>query len=179
MTDRIPPIPMQWDGEAMRPVSPYWAREADKAYVIGESYPLLVEHERSTATHNHQFAWIGKAWATLPEEYRGQPWAETSDKLRKHALIACGYNQTSIIDVGSNASALRVRDALCSAEARYHGYAIGTVRGRVVQIWTPESQSPRTMGAKRFQESKQAILEWIADKLSVPPADLQCMGEAA
>ncbi|MGQ3671833.1 hypothetical protein ACT6QG_05495 [Xanthobacter sp. TB0136] len=179
MTDRIPPIPMQWDGEALRPVSPYWAREADKHYVVGDKYPMAPEYGRSVASHNHLFAWLEPAWHSLPECYGDERWAETPETLRKHALIKCGFHHTTILDIGAKAPAIRVRDALQAAETKLHGYAIGMVRGPIVQIWTPESMSKKHMDRARFQQAKQAIMEWIADILSVSTADLQRMGEAA
>ena len=62
---------------------------------------------------------------------------------------------------------------LALSDGDKHGYAIGQVRGPVVTIWTPESQSVRAMGGKRFQESKTAIMEWIAGKLGVSPEQLR------
>jgi len=106
---------------------------------------------------------------SLPESEMSQPWAETPETLRKHALIATGYHQTLVLDCGANAPALRVKAALVASEARAHGYAIGQVRGPVVTIWAPESQSVRAMGGDRFRASKAAILDWIAAKIGVSP----------
>jgi hypothetical protein len=77
--------------------------------------------------------------------------------------------QTLVLDCGANAPALRVKAALVASEARAHGYAIGQVRGPVVTIWAPESQSVRAMGGDRFRASKAAILDWIAAKIGVSP----------
>jgi len=139
----------------------------------GEVVIVSVERGRSMASHRHQFAWINDAWLNLPEHEAMQPYAETAETLRKHALIACGYHQTYTLDCGGNATAQRVKQALVTAEAGKHGYAIGRVRGPVVTIWTPESQSVRAMGGDRFRESKNAILDWIAAKLGVPPDELR------
>lgn len=136
-------------------------------YKPGETVFVSVERGRSTNSHKHQFAWIHDAWASLPESEMMQSYAETPETLRKHALIATGYHQTYTLDCGANATAQRVKAALVAAEFGKHGYAIGQVRGPVVTIWTPESQSVRAMGGKRFQESKSAIMEWIAGKLGV------------
>lgn len=139
----------------------------------GETVFVEVERARSDASHKHQFAWIKDAWASLPESAAGQPWAETPETLRKHALIACGFHQIYTLDCGARATAHRVKAALVSAEAGKHGYAVGQVCGPVVTIWTPESQSMRAMGGKRFAESKAAILGWIADKIGVAPEELR------
>ncbi|MBN9535059.1 MAG: hypothetical protein J0H10_17090 [Alphaproteobacteria bacterium] len=42
MTDK--PILMQWNGDGFTPASPYWTREADKLFVIGQKY-ALIEHK--------------------------------------------------------------------------------------------------------------------------------------
>ncbi|AKG94546.1 hypothetical protein Shpa_35 [Paracoccus phage Shpa] len=138
----------------------------------GEIVSVTIERGRSTASHRHQFAWLTEAWITLPERLQQMPWAETAETMRKHALIATGFHQTVIVDCGSNAAAARVKAALVAAEARACGYALGQVRGRVVTVWTPESQSVRSMGGARFQESKTAIMEWVAAQLGVPVAAL-------
>ena len=134
---------------------------------------VSIERGRSVSTHRHQFAWLKDAWANLPEQVAAMPWAETPETLRKHALIATGFHQTYTLDCGAMATARRVKAALVSAEAGKHGYAIGRVVGPVVTIWTPESQSMRAMGAKRFQESKAAILDWIAHQIGTTADELQ------
>lgn len=158
-----------------RVVDPHTIRLLSNASDLepGEVVFVTVERGRSQATHRHQFAWIHEAWQSLPESLQGMPWAETPETLRKHALIACGFHQMVTLDCGSKAAAGRVKAALVAAEARAHGYALGRVQGPVVTVWTPESQSMRAMGAKRFQESKSAILEWIAAKIGVTPAQLR------
>lgn len=139
----------------------------------GEIVLVSLERGRSPSSHKHQFAWIKDAWATLPEAVAAMPWAETPETLRKHALIATGYHQTYTLDCGAVATARRVKSALVAAEAGKHGYALGRVVGPVVTVWTPESQSVRAMGGKRFQESKTAILDWIADKIGTTPEQLR------
>ena len=138
----------------------------------GEVVLVSIERGRSQATHRHQFAWIKDAWATLPESLAAMPWAETPETMRKHALIATGYHQTYTLDCGAMATARRVKAALVAAEAGKHGYALGRVAGPVVTVWTPESQSLRAMGGKRFAESKSAILDWIAAQIGVEPDKL-------
>ena len=138
----------------------------------GEIVFVTLERARSPQNHKHQFAWIKDAWASLPEAVASQPWAETPETLRKHALIATGYSQAYTLDCGANATAQRVKAALIGAEAKAHGYAIGQVRGPVVRVWTPESQSVRAMGGDRFKESKAAILDWIAGQIGVTPEEL-------
>lgn len=138
----------------------------------GEIVLVSLERGRSPSSHRHQFAWLKDAWGNLPESVQMMPWAETPETLRKHALIATGFHQTYTLDCGKEATARRVKAALVAAEAGKHGYAIGRVVGPVVTVWTPESQSVRAMGSKRFQESKAAILDWIAEKIGTTPEQL-------
>lgn len=138
----------------------------------GEIVFVSIDRIRSEASHKHQFAWIKDAWMNLPESVASQPWAETPETLRKHALIATGYHRLYTVDCGSGAAAMRVRAELIRAETKAEGYAIGQVQGPVVRVWTPESQSYRAMGRTRFHESKDAILGWIAAKVGVAPEDL-------
>lgn len=139
----------------------------------GEVVIVTIERGRSLNSHKHQFAYIKEAWLNLPEALKDAPWAETAETLRKHALIATGFSQTYTLDCGANATAHRVKAALVAAEAGKHGYAIGQVRGPVVTIWTPESQSMRAMGGKRFQEAKTAILDWLSAQIGVSPQQLE------
>ena len=142
----------------------------------GEVVLVSIDRARSPQNHKHQFAWTKDAWASLPESVQMQPWAETPETLRKHALIATGYHQTLVLDCGANATAQRVKAALLAAEVKAHGYALGQVRGPVVRIWTPESQSHRAMGGDRFKASKAAILDWIAAQIGVAPDELKRAG---
>lgn len=158
----------RWQGGVLRPLT-NTPPDMDE----GETVFVEVGRGRSPSSHKHQFAWVADAWASLPESLSGMPWAETPETLRKHALIATGYHQTYTVDCGGNAAAARVKAHLVAAEFGRHGYAIGQVRGPVLTIWTPESQSARAMGGKRFQESKTAIMEWIAEKIGVTPSELQ------
>lgn len=139
----------------------------------GEVVIVTIERGRSMTSHKHQFAYIKEAWLNLPEALKDAPWAETAETLRKHALIATGFSQSYTLDCGANATAHRVKAALVAAEAGKHGYAIGQVRGPVVTIWTPESQSMRAMGGKRFQEAKTAILDWLSAQIGVSPQQLE------
>ena len=138
----------------------------------GESVIVEIEGGRSDATHKHQFAWIKDAWANLPESVAWEPWAQTPEMLRKHALIMTGYYQQEVIDCGGDAVAKDVAAKLKAAHANGHGYALAIVREGVAVVRYPESQSRRAMGASRFQESKTAILDWIAAQIGVDPKQL-------
>ena len=166
----------RWDGDALTPTGHYGLSAAREAMEPGDVVIVEIDHPRSQNSHRHQFAEINEAWRHLPESLQEAPWAASPETLRKHALIATGFADTYSIDCGAKATAERVRMALASAEAGKHGYAIAKVRGPLVVVWTPQSQSMRAMGGKRFQESKQAVLNWIAAQIGVDAEELQRAG---
>ena len=160
-------IRCQWDGSVLTPVGYYGLAAARGAMRPGDVVIVEVDHPRGGNSHRHQFAEINDAWRHLPERLQSMPWAANPETLRKHALIVTGYRQTYSIDCGTNAPAARVKAALEVAEAGRHGYAIVAAHGPVVIVWTPESQSMRSMGGKRFQASKTAVLDWISGQIGV------------
>jgi len=167
MSDIAPPIPTRWDGDAFVPVAPRFAKLADRFFVVGEVYALVVEQPRSGASHNHQFAWLHDAWMNLPEGLA--PLYPTEDHLRKRALIEAGFYTEVAIDAGSRAAAVRVAAAVPALDE----FALAKIEGSTVLVRRAKSQSMRAMGAQQFYESKAAIMQVIADMLGVAPEDLQ------
>ena len=132
----------------------------------GEIVFVTLEHGRSEKTHNHQFAEIGDMWRTLPEWMADKSFAASPDALRKHALIATGFCNVETIVTDSAESAQRVAAYVGNLARQAHGYCIVQADKRVVMVTTPHSQSRKAMGARRFQESKSAVLDWIAALLA-------------
>ncbi|NBJ13304.1 hypothetical protein [Microvirga arsenatis] len=159
------PILYQWNGEAMVP-HPRFRAECDRSFVVGENYRLAIHEDRSLSSHNHEFAFVAEAWAQLPEHLTEQ--FRTPEHLRKRALIDAGYFNQQEVDAGSHAAALRVANFLASMDE----YSVVVVRGPIVVVRKPKSQSRRAMGAREFQESKQAILEIISAMIGVQPETL-------
>lgn len=154
-----------FDGEAFAPRSPMQLRLARDQFGEGEVVMMTAQHERSWTSHNHQFATIADLWENLPERLAQMPYAKTAETLRKHALIESGFCDCETVVVGSNAAAERVAASLSRMATLAHGYCIVVVEGAVVRCYTPQSQSARAMGGKRFQASKTAVLEWIEAKI--------------
>lgn len=161
------PQPFRWDGEVMRPLRP---RAADRIYVVGQAYTLEVWEPRSTASHNHEFAWLAEAWRNLPEDVADL--YPTPEHLRKRALIQAGYFDETVVDVGTKAGALRVAAIMQHDDL----FAHVVTRGTVVARRTAKSQARNRMNKKDFQDSKQAVLEIVAGMLKVDPATLQQEG---
>lgn len=165
------PLAFRWTGKAMQP---HILRLAERAFTVGESY-LLVEHqERSATSHNHYFAAVHEAWKNLPENLAGR--FPTSDHLRKRALVDAGYCDEEVIDCHSKEVAATV-----AATIRKHDdFAVIFIRGDLVIVRTAKSQKASAMDKKTFQESKQAVLDIVAEMIGVDPKTLSAeAGKAA
>ena len=149
------PLLFMWEGDCFRPVR-HHAKQCDKRFVIGERYLLDEVQERSSKSHAQYFAAVGAAWQNLPDEL-AEKWP-TSEHLRKHALIRCGFFDKTSLQASSRAKALRLAAYIRPMD----DYAIITVSGSLVERYTAKSQSYRTMPKGEFQASKQAVLDWIA-----------------
>lgn len=161
------PIQYQWDGEAMVPASRFWAREADKQFVVGQRYRMAEEHDRSTATHNHEFAFIASAWDSFPDELKEQ--FPSPEHLRKFGLIRKGFCITKQYAFPSAAEAKRFAAGLSE---HVDEYTLVVVDRGVVTVSNAMSQSKKAMGKERFQASKQALLEYVAEISGIEPEAL-------
>lgn len=166
MSIAIPPMVFTWTGEAMEPLV-HFRKIADRHYVVGENYRLIVHETRSDTSHKHEFAWLREAWKNLPEHIADQ--FPTPAHLRKRALIDSGWYTETIIDAGNNAAALRMASYIRSKDE----FAVVIVRGPAVVIREARSQSYRAMNRDDFQKSKDDILNTVADMVGVTPAELQ------
>ena len=166
----------RWDGDALTPTGHYGLSAAREAMEPGDVVIVEVDHPRSNSSHNHQFAEIADAWRHLPERLHHMDWAASPDTMRKRALIECGYADSYTTDCGARATAERIGAVLKRAEFGSHGYAIAQIRGPIVTVFTPQSQSKRAMGGKIFQESKEAVLNWIAAQMGVDAEELRRAG---
>jgi hypothetical protein len=161
--DSFPPLPFKWNGAAFVPLS---AHRADHYLKPGEKYILVEHHERSSASHGHEFAWLTEAWMSLSE--RDQERWQTSESLRKWALIKSGFAHSHTIVCASKAEARRVAAFIKPIDE----HAVVTIVGTVVTRYTAMSQSKRAMGAKIFQESKTKIMEVVSEILGIEPGQL-------
>lgn len=173
MTDSAPPLMFQWDGEAMVSPDGYWRRQADRYFVVGQRYRLVEEQERSTVSHNHEFAWLKEAWNSLPDNLLDQ--YPNPEVLRKHGLIAKGHCTMVQHVCPTQAEAQRLAAILKPRDI----YAVVVQRGNVVTEYTAVSQSRRAMGAKMFQQTKSDLMDFVGDLLGVDPETLGKQSEAA
>ena len=156
-----------WNGSVMVPARP---QAAAKTFVEGQRYWLEEASERSWISHQQQFAWIGEAWANLPENLADL--YPTPEHLRKRALIQAGFYTEAVIDAGSKAAALRM-----AAYARNEDeFAVVFVRGPLVIVRKAKSQRMHgldRMDKAEFERSKAAIMEVIAEMIGVTPEQLR------
>lgn len=153
------PLLLQYNGEGeFRTPSRYWAKEADKQFVVGDHYRLAEHHDRSTASHNQYFAAINEAWESLPDDLLAE--YPSPEHLRKKMLVKAGYADERSIVCASKAEALRVSAFVKPMDE----YAVVDVREAVVRVYTAQSQKYHAMGKAEFNESKQKVLDQI-DKL--------------
>lgn len=172
MTHR--PVQLIWQGDGFTPANGFWSRICDKIFVVGERYMLAEHHERSGNSHRHYFAAVHDAWMNLPEDQAER--YPTSEHFRKTALIRTGFRNERSLVAASNAEALRIAAFIRPVDE----YAIVIVKGCVVIEYTAKSQSQKAMGKEDFQASKQAVLDWCAEQIGVPPEQLNSnAGEAA
>lgn len=160
------PILMRWTGEAMEPVSGFWASRADKAYVVGEVYRLVEHHDRSMNSHRHFFAALNEAWKNLPDELLDE--YPTAEVLRKKALIRKGYADERSIVCASKAEAQRMAAFMRPMD----DYAIVTFRDAVVRVYVAKSQSVKAMPKGEFQRSKDDVLDFVAALIGVSTDEL-------
>ena len=88
------------------------------------------------------------------------------EHLRHFALIKAGYCTETRVVCATTGDALQ----LVSHISKKDTFALVNVVGRVVTIWSAESQSIPAMGGKRFQESKEAVLNVISAMIGADAA---------
>lgn len=162
------PLPVQfaWDGECMAPASPYWAKEADKQYVVGGRYKLVEHLDRSEASHGHYFASLTEGWKNLRDDQAER--FPSVEALRKFSLIKTGFRDEKSIVCASKAEALRFAAFIRPMDE----FAVVIVMECTVTVYTAKSQSKKAMGAKTFQASKTAVLDYVAGLIGVTTKEL-------
>lgn len=160
------PLAYRWTGDSFE-VLPRHQKAADAEFVIGQVYCLEQVHERSAKSHAQFFAAINTGWLNLPEAMAES--FPSSEHLRKHCLIKSGFFDKRSIQCSSKAEALRLAAFIRPLDE----YAIVTVTGSLVTVYTAQSQSYRAMGKEAFQKSKQSVLDQIDSMLGVAPGQTQ------
>lgn len=171
MTDTS--IVMGWVGDGFTPANAYFAKVCDGRFVIGERYVVTVEEQRSWKSHRHYFATLNEVWKNWPET--AERHFDSTDHLRKWALIRCGYRNERQFVASTKAEALRFAAFLRFADdpIKAEDYIEITVRDRLVVEWRAKSQSAAAMGKEAFAKSKDDVLSYLAEIIGTTPAQLQ------
>jgi hypothetical protein len=159
------PMAYTWEGDAFRPLKRFQA-EADRSFVIGETYRLAEIEERSDKTHKHEFAWLREAWLNLPDDQSER--FPSPEHLRKMGLIKGGFCDQRQVVCASKAEAQRIAAFIKPMDP----YALVTVKDAIVTVYTAQSQSRRAMDKATFQASKQAILDNVSGLIGVASEEL-------
>jgi hypothetical protein len=171
MTERGP-IECTWDGEAFKPVSPYWTRRAGREYVLGEVYRMADVPERSAGAHNSFFAEVERAWESLPPLMAER--FPSPKHLRSYALIKSGHCYSDSIACPNHAYAMRIAAFVRSSDE----FALVTVEKAMVTRFTPKSQSYHSMGKSEFNKSAEDCRRVLAEMLNVSQQELADAGAA-
>lgn len=163
----------KWADGKFTPTGNYAPSRLGELLAEGELVNLEMARDRSMKSHRHQFAELRSAFDSLPERLLDMPYAQSTETLRKHALIVTGFADVETIDAGSKAAAERVAAYAGKLATKAHGYAIVTVKGPIVRCFTPHSQSVRAMDAQTFQRSKTRMIDWLAALLETTPERLR------
>jgi hypothetical protein len=165
------PVLMRWHGFAKGPGGafqplPNFAARCDELYVDNEIYAITARQPRSPKSHSHYFACVTKGWKNLPEDLAKR--YPSPDHLRKQILIEAGFvdERTRVEDTPAGAR------AVASYMKTLEPHTIIVVSGNVIKIFTARSQKGTVMGAKEFQESKDVVLNKIADMLGISVEEL-------
>jgi len=169
MTTSVP-LELVWDGNVLRPTTPFWARKAQKELVAGEVYHMEDRPERSSNSHRSYFARINEIWSSLPDHLADR--FTSPDALRRYALIATGWHDSQSMPCPSQEAAQKFAAFIRPIDA----FALVTVTDCVVNVYRAKSQSMKAMGKVDFQASKTAVLDFLSDLIGTTAQELEKVG---
>lgn len=134
---------------------------------VGEVHGWQMAEHRSKASHDHFFACVNEAWKSLPEDLADD--FPSPEHLRKWSLIKAGFCSETRIACANNSEAM----ALAAKAKAMDRYSLVAIDGKVVTIWTADSQRKDAMGRKLFQEAKERALHVISQLIGTDAATLK------
>lgn len=166
------PIAYRRAGTALVPV-PYYAEEFARTFEDGRLYRLVEVQDRSDSSHRHYFAAVYDGWQNLREDMIER--FPSSEHLRKWCLIRAGYSHSRSIACDSPEEARKV----AAFVQPFDEFAVVSVGGTVVTVFTAKSQSYKDMGKVEFAKSKEAVLDLIASMIGTEKQELEANAGAA
>lgn len=156
-------LPMRYEGDGLfRCLHPKRVKLA-----VGEVHGWQMAEHRSKASHDHFFACVNEAWKSLPEDMADD--FPSPEHLRKWSLIKAGFCSETRIACANNSEAM----SLATKAKAMDKYSIVNLDGKVVTIWTADSQRKDAMGRKLFQEAKERALDIISQLIGTDAATLK------
>lgn len=156
-------FPLRYEGDGLfRCLHPKRVKLA-----VGEVHGWQMAEHRSKASHDHFFAIVNEAWKSLPEDMADD--FPSPEHLRKFALIKAGFCSETRIVCANNGEAMTLATKAKSMDK----YAIVSIDGKAVTIWTADSQRKDAMGRQAFQEAKERALHVISDLIGTDAATLK------
>jgi len=156
-----------YEGDGIFRADPRFTWQCDQDYVVGQRYRMDVMEERSAVSHSHYFACLNEAWLNLPEDQSKR--FPSPNHLRKWALVQCGYCHESHSVFSTKQDAITAATLIRKTDK----FSVLTVHDNIVTRYEPESQSTKSMDKKRFQESKDKVLELLASMVGVTAKQLE------
>jgi len=132
----------------------------------GEVHGWQMAEHRSKSSHDHFFAIVNEAWKSLPEDMADD--FPSPEHLRKWSLIKAGFCSETKIVCANNSEAM----TLAAKAKTMDKFAIIAIDGKVVTIWTADSQRRDAMGRQLFQEAKERALHVISNLIGTDAATL-------
>lgn len=137
---------------------------------VGNVSGWQLAENRSGESHRHFFAIVHEAWKSLPEDMADD--FPSPDHLRKWALIKAGFCTMTKIVCANNDEAVNLLKKWKTVDR----FSLLEVSGKVVTIWTADSQRRDAQGRKAFQEAKEAALHVLSNLIGT---DVTTLKEAA
>lgn len=159
-------LPMRYEGNGLfRCLHPKRVKLA-----VGEVHGWQMAEHRSKASHDHFFACVNEAWKNLPEDLADD--FPSPEHLRKWALIKAGFCSETRIVCANNSEAM----SLAVKAKTMDKFSLVAIDGKVVMIWTADSQRRDAMGRQVFQDAKDKALHILSQLIG---ADVAALKEAA
>lgn len=156
-------LPMRYEGDGLfRCLHPKRVKQA-----VGDVHGWQMAEHRSKASHDHFFACVNEAWKSLPEDMADD--FPSPEHLRKWALIKAGFCSETRIACANNSEAM----TLATKAKAMDKYSIVAIDGKLVTIWTADSQRKDAMGRQAFQEAKERALHIISELIGTDAATLK------
>lgn len=158
-----------WNGEAWEPEKRF-RLICQAEFGEGEVRWLEEVFDRSPESHKHYFACLNTAWKNLPEEIALE--YPTVDRLRKKALLATGQYTVTFFPCDSMAEAYRWAEYMAKTNPDDE-ISVSYVRDKArVERRVADSQSYKAMTKRKFQESKDKVLDYVSKLIGVTSDEL-------